>query len=107
MSGHGRAAYSIGDVVGVRSRRSPALFLAPMMARRKEVSAAVLAVIFAATCGCFRAVTQEQQQPAPACGGEAIARGTVSRVSDGRTFVLGDGREVRLAAIEVPPLPQE
>jgi hypothetical protein len=29
----------------------------------------------------------------------------VSRVSDGRTFMLGDGREVRLAAIEVPPLP--
>jgi endonuclease YncB( thermonuclease family) len=29
----------------------------------------------------------------------------VSRVIDGRTFVLSDGREVRLAAIEVPPLP--
>jgi len=55
---------------------------------------------------------QEQQQklaPASACGGEEIARGTVSRVADGRTFVLGDGREVRLAAIEVPllPLPQQ
>ena len=42
---------------------------------------------------------------APPCGGDEIARGTVSRVIDGRTFVLDDGREVRLAAIEVPPLP--
>ncbi len=36
-----------------------------------------------------------------------MARVTASRVSDGRTFVLADGREVRLAAIEVPPLSQE
>jgi len=44
-----------------------------------------------------------------ACGGEVFARGTFSPVIDGRTFVLNDGREVRLAAIEVPalPLPQE
>ena len=40
-----------------------------------------------------------------ACGGETIAHGTASRIIDGRTFVLDDGREVRLAAIEVPPLP--
>ena len=37
-----------------------------------------------------------------ACGGETIARGSASRIVDGRTFVLDDGREVRLAAIEVP-----
>ena len=42
---------------------------------------------------------------APPCGGDEIARATVSRVSDGRTFTLADGREVRLAAIEVPPMP--
>jgi endonuclease YncB( thermonuclease family) len=44
-----------------------------------------------------------------ACGGEVFARGAASRVIDGRTFVLNDGREVRLAAIEVPALslPQE
>jgi endonuclease YncB( thermonuclease family) len=34
------------------------------------------------------------------CGGEEIARGSVGRVLDGRTFVLDDGREVRLAGIE-------
>jgi endonuclease YncB( thermonuclease family) len=40
-----------------------------------------------------------------ACGGEIVAHATVNRVIDGRTFVLSDGHEVRLAAIEVPPLP--
>ena len=38
------------------------------------------------------------------CGGEVIARGTAGRVIDARTFVLNGGREVRLAAIEVPEL---
>ena len=38
------------------------------------------------------------------CGGDAIARGAAGRIVDGRTFALEDGREVRLAAIEVPPL---
>lgn len=45
----------------------------------------------------------EQTSTEQACGGEEIARGTVSRIIDGRTFVLEDGREVRLAAIEVAP----
>ncbi len=58
---------------------------------------------------CRPAHAQEQQQGAPPCGGEAITRGIVSRVTDGRTFTLDDGREVRLAAVEVPslPLPKE
>jgi endonuclease YncB( thermonuclease family) len=34
-----------------------------------------------------------------------IARGAAGRVIDGRTFALADGREVRLAGIEVPALP--
>src|SRR5262249_53042362 len=38
------------------------------------------------------------------CGGDEMARGIVGRVLDGRTLVLDDGREVRLAAIEVAPL---
>ena len=72
-----------------------------------------LAACFAAGCaaigGSFCATAQEGPRPATACGGEIFARGTASRVIDGRTFVLDDGREVRLAAIEVPalPLPQE
>jgi len=47
---------------------------------------------------------QAQVHPGRACGGDEIARGTVGRILDGRTFVLDDGREVRLAAIEVPTL---
>lgn len=41
---------------------------------------------------------------APACGGEVLATAAVARVIDGRTFVLDDGREVRLAGIEVAAL---
>ncbi len=67
---------------------------------------AAFAAGFAAICGMTpaladdRALTPERQ----ACGGDEIARGTVGKVLDGRTFVLDDGREVRLAAIEVAPL---
>jgi endonuclease YncB( thermonuclease family) len=39
------------------------------------------------------------------CNPESFWSGTVQSVVDGRTFVLADGREVRLAGIEVPPLP--
>jgi endonuclease YncB( thermonuclease family) len=65
--------------------------------------AAAFAAGFTIIYGCFTA--QERPQAPFACGGETIAHGSVSRVIDGRTFVLDDGREVRLAAIEVPPLP--
>jgi endonuclease YncB( thermonuclease family) len=47
----------------------------------------------------------EPKKPAAPCPREPIATGMVERVVDGRTFVLADGREVRLAGIEVPPLP--
>jgi endonuclease YncB( thermonuclease family) len=61
-----------------------------------------LTACFAATCALHASA---QQAAAAACGTDEIARATVSRVSDGRTFTLSDGREVRLAGIEVPPLP--
>jgi endonuclease YncB( thermonuclease family) len=51
-----------------------------------------------------RADDQASTRQGPVCGGDEIARGTVDRILDGRTFVLDDGREVRLAAIEVAPL---
>jgi endonuclease YncB( thermonuclease family) len=42
--------------------------------------------------------------PTPStCRVEPFGSGVVTRVVDGRTFVLADGREVRLAGIEVPP----
>jgi endonuclease YncB( thermonuclease family) len=74
-----------------------------MVGRRRGVFlAAALAVKLAAQCGCSGAMAQEQ--PALVCGGDVIARGVVKRVIDGRTFTLDDGREIRLAAVEVPPL---
>ena len=75
-----------------------------MVGRRRGVFlAAALAVKLAAVCGCSGAIAQEQPGSAPICGGDVIARGVAKHVIDGRTFALDDGREVRLAAIEVPP----
>jgi endonuclease YncB( thermonuclease family) len=51
-----------------------------------------------------RADDQASTRQGQVCGGDEIARGTVGKILDGRTFVLDDGREVRLAAIEVAPL---
>ena len=75
-----------------------------MVGRRRGVFlAAALAVKFAAVCGCSGAIAQEQPNGTPICGSDVIARGVAKHVIDGRTFALDDGREVRLAAIEVPP----
>jgi endonuclease YncB( thermonuclease family) len=46
------------------------------------------------------AVTDARAQSGPECGGRNIGTAGVARVIDGRSFVLTDGREVRLAAIE-------
>ena len=51
-----------------------------------------------------RADDQASTRQGQVCGGDEIARGTVGKILDGRTFVVDDGREVRLAAIEVAPL---
>jgi endonuclease YncB( thermonuclease family) len=71
---------------------------------RDACLAAAFAAALTATCGRVPALADEQQPLAQACGGNEIARGMVRRILDGRTFVLDDGREVRLAAIEVPTL---
>src|SRR5580658_5678723 len=76
-----------------------------MVGRRRGVFlAAALAVKLAALCGCSGAMAQEQPSAGYLCGGDMIAQGIARRAVDGRTFVLDDGREVRLAAIEVPPV---
>lgn len=36
------------------------------------------------------------------CGADTTSEGRVVQVTDGRSFLLDDGREIRLAAIEVP-----
>jgi endonuclease YncB( thermonuclease family) len=44
--------------------------------------------------------------PTSACRFEAAGSATVAKVLDGRSFVLEDGREVRLAGLEVPLAPR-
>jgi endonuclease YncB( thermonuclease family) len=65
----------------------------------------ILGVAIAATCGSCCAAAQDAAAPAIACGGEVITQAAVSGVIDGRTLLLNDGRQVRLAAIEVPAVP--
>jgi endonuclease YncB( thermonuclease family) len=73
------------------------------------VWAVVLAADFVWMPGCVAAAAQKPAVAAAAprvsCGGGEIARGRVSRVIDGSDFVLDDGREVHLAAVNVPSLP--
>jgi endonuclease YncB( thermonuclease family) len=79
-----------------------------IMGWRVQLFGAVLGAAFGLTCGRLVAAAQEKsdrQAPGVPCGPAEIGRVTVSHVVDGRTLVLEDGREVRLAAIEVPPLP--
>jgi endonuclease YncB( thermonuclease family) len=86
------------------------------MPQCRRIRGGVLAVSLAAelTFACVGAAAQEQSAtlasagPVIPCGGDEIARGHVGHIVDGRDFVLDDGREVHLAAIEVPrpPLPE-
>jgi endonuclease YncB( thermonuclease family) len=76
------------------------------MRGRDGIMAAALAAGLVATYGWRGTGAQEEPRASSACSGETLARGSASRVLDGRTFVLDSGQEVRLAGIEVPPLPQ-
>jgi endonuclease YncB( thermonuclease family) len=62
------------------------------------------------TAACWwSARAQDVSRGVASCGGETLAEGSASRILDARTFALEDGREIRLAGIEVPPFaaPQE
>jgi endonuclease YncB( thermonuclease family) len=48
------------------------------------------------------AVAQDRPSTSTSCRGEPAATGMVRAVIDGRSFVLHDGRDVRLAGVEVP-----
>ena len=52
---------------------------------------------------CGTALDARAQDFSSRCGAEPMPGGRVDRVIDGRSFVLADGREIRLAALEVPP----
>jgi endonuclease YncB( thermonuclease family) len=58
----------------------------------------ILAVLLA-FAGVLAALDANAQAPQD-CGGRSVASAEVARVIDGRSFILTDGREVRLAAIE-------
>jgi endonuclease YncB( thermonuclease family) len=75
------------------------------MGRQFRFLAAVLTATFELASGPH--AIAEDRPGAVACGTAEIARARVKRIVDGRTFVLDDGREVRLAAIEVPSLQQD
>ena len=64
--------------------------------------AAVILATFASGAAAQAQKTSGSPTPS-ACHVEPFGSGVVARVVDGRTFVLADGREIRLAGIEVPP----
>src|SRR3974390_2844842 len=53
--------------------------------------------------------SQRRASTPSSCRLEPVGAGTVTTIVDGRSFLLDDGREVRLPGIEVPlpPLPGE
>jgi endonuclease YncB( thermonuclease family) len=51
------------------------------------------------------AAARTQDRPSSACRFEVAGTGKVRAITDGRSFILDDGREIRLAAIEVPLAP--
>jgi endonuclease YncB( thermonuclease family) len=51
------------------------------------------------------AAARTQERPLTACRFEVAGTGKVRAINDGRSFILDDGREIRLAAIEVPLAP--
>lgn len=77
------------------------------------VAPAAIAAAMALACGAgltmrdAHALDAHAQEPqAGDCAGAAATSGEVARVVDGRSFLLADGREVRLAAIEtLVPIP--
>jgi endonuclease YncB( thermonuclease family) len=67
--------------------------------RARLLASALLGGVACAAAGAAAA----PNRPSPPCVLETFASGTVESVVDGRSFVLADGREVRLDGIEVPP----
>jgi len=63
----------------------------------------VLSKVLPALAAALTAFDAHAQSPRD-CGGKGEAPAEVARVIDGRSFVLADGREVRLGAIETPLL---
>src|SRR5262245_57997145 len=67
--------------------------------REGRVAVSACVAVVAAVIG---TVTLLPARAQPSCRLESLGSGQVRQVTDGRTFLLDDGREVRLAGIEVP-----
>jgi endonuclease YncB( thermonuclease family) len=65
------------------------------------IAGAVAVALAAAAAQAQTTAAVSSGNPSSACKLAAVASGKVATVVDGRSFVLDDGREVRLAAIEV------
>jgi endonuclease YncB( thermonuclease family) len=85
--------------IGVAVLRSDATLLGVMNLKRHVLSTATLAFVMA-----IAPLIAHGQVSTPrasvGCTGNGETSGEVARVTDGRSFLLADGREVRLAAIE-------
>ncbi|MEA2976429.1 MAG: hypothetical protein QOF19_1949 [Alphaproteobacteria bacterium] len=68
-----------------------------------RVSCIAVGLLAAATASAL--AQARKTDPVAACHSEAVGSGKVVRITDGRSFVVDDGREIRLASIEAPPLP--
>jgi micrococcal nuclease len=75
----------------------------PSRGRRQRSPLSAILLRAVAGLAAFAASQAAAQPVAPACAGAIIATGEVARVIDGKTFILSDGREARLAAVEAPP----
>jgi endonuclease YncB( thermonuclease family) len=66
-------------------------------------------LVFAGVVALPMAGAGAEGHPSIACRFEGVSSGKVRAIADGRSFVLDDGREIRLAGIEVPlpPAPGE
>jgi endonuclease YncB( thermonuclease family) len=91
------------------THRRGAIRMHPRLPGRRPAALPVLAILGAIAAAMPAARAAERKNPGPAssprCTLQPFAFGTVQAVVDGRTFALADGREVRLAGIEVPPPP--
>src|SRR5690349_15147310 len=66
--------------------------------RHRMVGVCALAIMIASAAWAYKAWADDKT----ACSPDVIGSATVRAVTDGRTVVLDDGRELRLPGIEVP-----
>jgi endonuclease YncB( thermonuclease family) len=79
------------------------------MARSAEIAIGygrLLAITTAIVCPAAPSLAQARPPANNICRLELLGTGKVSAISDGRSFFLDDGREIRLPGIEVPPPPR-